>query len=123
MVTVDDSPTRTLATTQLTKTHNTATVDPSVLATSHGQLWKLFALRIEPEARFDLTENNSYQSTMDTLNEAISVRVHATWIVYPHEDHQCRVINRDLHIEKPGVKSPQTTWPHLYQMVDVAFHL
>ena len=37
MVTVDNSPTRTFATTQLTKTHNTATVDPSVLATSNGQ--------------------------------------------------------------------------------------
>jgi len=37
MVAVDDSPTRTFATTQLTRTHNTATVDPSVLATSNGQ--------------------------------------------------------------------------------------
>jgi len=82
-------------------------------------LWKLFALRIEQEARFDFTENNSYQSTMGTSNEAISApcTVLATSIVHPHE-HQRWVIVRNLHIEKPGVKSPQTTWPHLYQMVE-----
>ena len=34
-----------------------------------------------------------------------------------NEHHQCWVIVRNLHIEKPSVKSPQTTRPQLHQMV------
>jgi len=86
-------------------------------------LWTLFALRIEQKARFDFMENNSYQSTMGTLNGAISAPcmsmqpllcIHMNTISVGSLSVTCTL----LHISKPGVKSPQTTWPHLCQMVD-----
>ncbi len=36
MIAADSAPTKTFSTTKLIKTHNTATVDPVVLATSNG---------------------------------------------------------------------------------------
>ena len=36
MIAADSAPTKTFSTTKLIRTHNTATVDPAVLATSNG---------------------------------------------------------------------------------------